>query len=135
MKLISTTDFVLQQGLHSTLMMEKGMILCNKYANFLKKPLELGMFVPCDEDGNVLEKPNEFASVGVFEYQQAKERVLFKGVEYSNEGIKELSINGKVIWFKNAIDYESWYYQTIEDLIPYELELTESAIKQIGYKQ
>ena len=30
------------------------------YANFLKQPLTLGMFIPCDENGDVLEKePNE----------------------------------------------------------------------------
>lgn len=27
------------------------------YARFLKKPLQLGMFVPCDLEGNVLEEP------------------------------------------------------------------------------
>lgn len=31
----------------------------NTYASFLKQPLKLGMFVPCDEDGNVLEEPKK----------------------------------------------------------------------------
>ena len=30
-----------------------------KYANFLSQKLELCMFVPCDEKGNVLEEPTE----------------------------------------------------------------------------
>ena len=40
MKLISMTDFVLYKKESHTQIM--------KYAKFLKQPLTLGMFVPCD---------------------------------------------------------------------------------------
>ena len=65
-----------------------------KYANFLSRPLELWMFVPCDEEGNVLEEPTdkklndlagyfathkeqEEAEDWIGQYQKAKDRVLF----------------------------------------------------------
>ena len=56
MKLISMTDFVLEQD---KLMRNKlndpitFTIKVTDYALFLKQPLKLEMFVPCDEDGNV----------------------------------------------------------------------------------
>ena len=56
MKLISMTDYVLLQHAESSNQNEFE-DKCFKYATFLKQPLKLEMFVPCDEDGNVLEKP------------------------------------------------------------------------------
>ena len=54
------------------------------YANFLKQPLKLEMFVPCDSDGNVLANPNnnmnlKYPKLKHQQYRQAKEKVLFKG--------------------------------------------------------
>ena len=49
------TSFVLQRDI--TDIKQRDSIV--KYANFLKQPLKLEMFVPCDEDGNVLEKPKK----------------------------------------------------------------------------
>ena len=73
MKLISMTDFVLQ---------DNGNILNMEYANFLKQTLELGMFVTCDEEGNILDSSDQFRSCGKgFVYGQAKEKVLFEGFE------------------------------------------------------
>ena len=64
------TDFVLEQSeeapkdknLHKTnwsLEFEKYSKLIIRYAEFLKQPLKLEMFIPCDENGNVLEEPNQ----------------------------------------------------------------------------
>ena len=40
----------------------------------------LGDFVPCDEDGNVLEEPKNYYSLGnCKEYQAAQDRVIFAG--------------------------------------------------------
>lgn len=99
MKLISMTDFVLQheqKGMQNTdrhLRFEK--IL--KYAKFIKQPLKLEMFVPCDEEGSYWEFPPtkeewEWAHKDSTEaeqsfkqkeyyYQKAKEKVLFQGFE------------------------------------------------------
>ena len=92
MKLISMADYVWSQP-QSTLLQE--VVTLERivaYANFLKTPLELGMFVPCDEDGNVMEKPVQYEGALEFahgedydnaiEYQQAKERVIFEGCEF-----------------------------------------------------
>jgi len=80
------------------LMFERNVI---DYTLFITQPLTKGMFVPCDEDGNVLEVPNKIIedfygfvehhdgtsekvlnekSLKEYEeqYQQAKERVLFE---------------------------------------------------------
>ena len=112
------------------------------YSKFLSQPLELWMFVPCNEDGNVLEEPKdknlcEYCPIGSWKsdskgnscegskcdvasenyidvLNEAKERVLFEGIfsEYDLEQI-----------FK---------HKTIEDLIPYDLTLTDTAKKQIS---
>jgi len=110
---------------------------CFKYAVFLKQPLKLEMFVPCDDEGNVLED-------GVYEarhivavtndekfkqYQQAKEKVLFKGcrVILDNEcNDYYIEING---------DYFGWISddlpKNMEKIIGLNLELTEAAQKQL----
>lgn len=141
MKLISMTEFVLEQkrpipsaDLHEAdyyqqeyEVLEK---VCN-YANFLNQPLTLGMFVPCDEDGNVFEEPNindfksePFCTTGNCQayrdeieiYQQAKDKVLFK----SRDEFRD--------W-----DYTDIENSKIEDLITdgFEYVLNENAIKQI----
>lgn len=77
-----------------------------KSKNFLKQPLQLGFFVPCNFDGNVLEEPNhldykiknEYGEL-IFmselfknrysndygKYQEAKERCIFNGFEFSHD--------------------------------------------------
>ncbi len=70
------------------------------YTQFLKQPLKLGMFVPCDDKGNVLEDlkyccdgkhcgcmgmpVNVCSHKQIDEYYIAKDRVLFKGFEIHN---------------------------------------------------
>jgi len=157
MKLITMTDFVLEQKeilkVSSNNFVDcvkfRGNVEC--YANFLKKPLELGMFIPCDEDGNVLVEPkNDMIWEGVEvenfrhsnkikQYQQAKDKVLFKGfelMEHSTMIPKQKSVVYKelfhVFWQNELTEwYLSKGIKTIEDLIPYNLTLTDNAIKQI----
>lgn len=140
MKLISMTEFVLNQENPSNTdcqFADKVM----SYANFLKQPLQLWMFVPCDEDGNLwrhlpteeeriwAEKDSADAENSykrkVFAYQQAKERVLFEGFEYDNK---------MEYWhdFNIYFDEEFCENKTIEDIVFYNLILTQTAIKQIG---
>jgi hypothetical protein len=61
-------------------------ILRNNFDDFLKKPLEKWMLVPCDENGDVLEFPHredyDMYDDTVFllhieKYQKAKERCYF----------------------------------------------------------
>ena len=98
--LIPMTDFVLRineiekeidQFFDSWKM--KQLRIIENYAKFLKQPLKLEMFVPCDDDGNVLEeyKRSEaeiladknsycrYISKEEDKWHKAKEKVLFEG--------------------------------------------------------
>ena len=129
MKLMSMTDFVLRETNSPTTLAESFQ-RCVTYANFLKQPLKLEMFVPCDEDGNTLQEPEEFkewiksdhyfnASESVTHqcrmYKKALEKVLFKGFDLSTA--------------KYHCDRND---RTIEYFTSFEVELTPNAIKQLG---
>lgn len=130
MKLISMTDFVSNYTETGCLLKEINKI--RNYASFLKQPLKLEMFVPCDEDGNVLEEPKHISetefkmfeegglykaySENLSKYEQAKEKVLF-------EGFKDIV----------AIDYHISRNRTIEYLSKFStIDLTQNAIKLLG---
>ena len=138
MKLISMTSFVLQRDI--TDIKQRDSIV--KYVNFLEQPLKLEMFVPCDEDGNVLEEPkieeeyvDEHTTQIFAQYQyyldKAKEKVLFEGIEFiKNGGVKFLTIKEDTFdFFDFNVKFKNL---TIEYLIQYDLQLTENAVKQIG---
>ena len=89
MKIISMTDFVLDKQRFKE-DSDTAIFKVTNYAKFLKQPLELWMFVPCDENGNVLEDiiGNGMIhnySEKVKQYEQAKDKVLFEGFEYDNK--------------------------------------------------
>lgn len=128
--LIGMVDFVLNQGETSTFDADQGdwyfkeqskLDKIRSYANFLKQPLELWMFVPCklvDGVWVVLEEKKPFQD-NYFEFQQAKERCLFEGF-----GVR----NGN--WLSNGnIDIDEEFCQglSIESLVKYNLELTQKA--------
>jgi len=138
MKLISMTDFVLEYsvfgGTHDDLY--DGVVMLNNYANFLKQPLKLEMFVCVDDEGNVLlGKPLSPATDEEWDrwkkeqpiYQQAKEKVLFEGCGLFDDWFIQLP-NKMMIGSKDKID------MCVEDLLAYDknLTLTQSALKQIG---
>ena len=145
----SMTDFVLKvvqtPNINEAICWEQTEGRLNKiyeYSLFLKQPLQLGFFVPCDENGNVLEEPkrwNDYLQFPdsfdgnkewgeLYNYELAQERVMFKGFKHylfmqadnikHNKSRKCFSLN-----YNGVI---------IEDLISLEVELTETAIKQIG---
>lgn len=140
MKLISMTDFVLDKSKNAPIEdyhKVNGRFVNSviNYANFLKQPLGLGMFVPVDDDGNVLEEStfdscnrnsNEYF-IATQEFQNAKEKVLFEGFEMmeNEKGI----INKKtfVSLFIPILNHDA-----IENSIKYDLTLTPNAIKQLG---
>ena len=79
----------------------------NNFDEFLEQPLKVEMFVPCDEEGNVLEEPKKWKDYlqypdsfdgnkewnELYDYQQAKEKVLFEGIEFrTNGGVNFLTI-------------------------------------------
>lgn len=95
-KLIPMTDFVLNSMRDQKHRRDKYDDLC-AYAEFLKQHLVLGMFLPCDKNGNILKyhglyehfKNSNFSNTGNWEtqkqcedakeYFKAKENVLFEG--------------------------------------------------------
>ena len=154
MKLISMVDYVLNlefdiksnenEPIHKTYFKN-----VSKYARFLKQPLKLEMFVPCDEEGNVLEPPlksdyglaePEFNTYkhpiecygnDVEQYQKAKEKILFKGFELFDDEIAadyHLLFKGRFVCYTSALDDMDIEDLTFKILEP---ELTENAIKQL----
>ena len=108
----------------------------NNFDNFLEQPLKLEMFVPCDNDEEILkpqyiagkeviynELVEEFIMDKVKEYNDAKKKVLFKGIEIFKGTIYMCSVP--------MLKVKDLYQTTIEDLIHYEPILTENAVKQI----
>lgn len=140
MKLISMTDFVLDQ-LEIKQSTSEFKEVIKKYANFLKQPLKLGMFTPCDENGNPLGKPNYYWSFlnhyyldkpGLIDYEtchtyrKAEKKVLFKGFDiYDN-----LLVNNDLQIEYDIEEFENWDIEILE-AIHSNIELTESAINQI----
>ena len=149
MKLIKMTDFVLQNyeknDNYQNIADE-----CLLYANFLKQPLTLGMFIPCDENGNVLEdpefhEPNNENEIGDYDelryqYQEAKSKVIFEGFVFTES--QKFSVNNRVelsvspYGLKNERlqltklqngSYHTWFQLfTIEDLIQCNLDCSVS---------
>ncbi|EKT4500961.1 hypothetical protein JE943_000943 [Flavobacterium psychrophilum] len=152
--LISMTDFVLEQV--EQLSQQEINILqfrnsITGYANFLKQPLTLGMFIPVDNYGNILEKQetNEGNTVNEFNaycrlYESAKDRCLFKGFEKKHYPIEEFDNIELTIKYKHCyvgIKYKDedniqlndiCKEQTIEDLLGQNLQLTEAVFSQLN---
>lgn len=115
------------------------------YAKFIKQPLKLEMFVPCDEEGNVLEKPispkyfdptepvPEEVEQEFYNYDKAKEKVLFEGFEITH-------LNERISFFKRGHCVLTYSFvkqnfignQDVEKLLGWDLTLTHSAIKQFN---
>lgn len=130
------------------------------YANFLKQELNLSMFVPAKLVNGVwvvLEEPRDYELylLGIAEtdeqankcqeYQEAKERVLFEGVELNRDMYKstkrkfwyigELRIAHELTYHTGKIEFYfdiSHDNSTIEDLVKYNLQLSSSAIKLLN---
>lgn len=101
---------------------------------FGKQPLEIWQFVPCKLVDGVwffLEEPQIFKELRMKEFQQAKERCLFEGIEYI-ESKKEGTYSFFRIAELGVINYPHfWKNFTIEDLVKYNPKLTATAKKQI----
>ena len=123
----------------------KQLRIIENYAKFLKQPLKLEMFVPCDEDGNVLGEPeiysqwvrenfndeleNEERINQCKDYHQAKEKVLFEGFEeMKNAAVRDC------VWIKDTetkFHIDTKYGTTVEQLIKSNLKLTQTALNAI----
>lgn len=116
------------------------------FAKLTNRAPRLGDFVPCDEDGNVLEEPYRYRDGFTSKetaiqnkedwnkFHQAQSRVIFKGdweVDYfSNDSTWIESDNlGIIIRFtaKGEVEYKGGTINRIEDL-PREIEFIEGVI-------
>lgn len=140
MKLTSTSDYILEYVPSDEPCVNTNERTINHFtnhANLVKRTLILGMFIPCDEDGNVMNHPSNIAFPNgkskrgyLKQYQQAKERVLFK---YFSE-IDCSKFGDKVIINCMTDNIHMSFVigeAIINDLIKSNLTLTESAIKQL----
>lgn len=143
-KLISMTDFVLEQykkwesDINPDCQSSGRYILgTHIYANFLKTPLQIWMFVPCDENGNVLNEFDYLVDINRHtKWFKAKERCLFEGFKIQEHELGDFSII-----CENNILNPMWKFKTedkwicargmysIEDLVKYNIQLTKTASK------
>ena len=143
MKLISMTDFVLEQSkrimnVEITHLESHNQIV--DYANFLKQPLKLEMFI-CSvpepeiqggysEDGNFV---GGYDEKWIEEYYEAKEKVLFEGFEVYKHTKGCIIKDNKIIfeWLVNRFSHTG---TTIESLTLShdDFNLTPNAINQLG---
>lgn len=148
-RLINMTDFVLEvnKGNEEDIFVDYSKII--NYAQFLKKPLNLGMFVPCDLEGNELTYPiyNTNHSDDCYcrkceeetkrcesqkeKYEKAQERVLFKDINIirNKENFfiiepKKGTVFLRILKTNTKTNVES-LFRLLTDI-----ELTESGIKQ-----
>jgi hypothetical protein len=125
---------------------ENAFLSIMNYANFLSQPLELWMFVPCEE-GNVLEDSDVFLGKHLL-YETAKQRCLFEGWTLNKDKQpvivkKPYSDMELPLYFRS--DGGTWIYQNdcadkpkdfiILDLLSmdlwYTIKLTETSLNQI----
>ncbi|QHB38691.1 hypothetical protein HWC92_gp19 [Flavobacterium phage vB_FspS_morran9-1] len=130
MKLISMTDFVLDKYKNAPIedydqVNETFINSVIKYAEFLKQPLKLEMFVPCVDN-----EPFNYSKHGnKKEFEQAKDKVLFENYSVVKQSTYFIVVDshGRNVWL-------SWNEsKTIESLINEvtEVSLTPNAIKRI----
>lgn len=146
MKLISMTNYVLDKNkkyLKGDLSLACDCLdTITYYANFLKKPIELWMFVPCYlRDGVWMpyKKDTLLSTLDLFnEFQQAQERVIFDEFRSIRERDVELiNRDGWICFENNQIVFEDEFgHETrlyvVENLLEMDFKLTNSAIKQLN---
>ena len=149
-RLKSMTDFVIDVGnMENYPSHEKALSWIYNYATFLKKPLKLGYFIPCDENDVPLEEPINFevwerlhfnngktekGTIGFKEHEKYDaylERVLFKGFEYDKEN-DWVTYNEFARFFVSEL--QNGKVEDLHELITEKVKLTKTAKKEIGYE-
>lgn len=142
MKLISMVEFVLQQNFrlaNKEITYNECGLMILKYANFLKQSLKLEMFVPCDEEGDILEEPTNYEqrlpnmmteyNDEIYRYKQAKEKVLFEGFHIEGNKLCYSYFYFGIIYDISNLKVENLLSELPENEMP---KLMLSAVKQIG---
>ena len=113
--------------------------LRDNYDDFLEQPLKLEMFVPCDEEGDILEEPTNYEqrlpnmmteyNDEIYRYKQAKEKVLFEGFHIEGNKLCYSDFYFGIIYDISNLKVENLLSELPENEMP---KLMLSAIKQIG---
>lgn len=129
-----------------------------KYATFLEEPLTLGMFLPTDNDGNVLKQYIKTKDEEIHDqlkncriitkeevlYINAKRNVIFEGFEYKKELRNSggnythfLNNNGLEIYLQWGGFYISGKNEnkitSIGDIAKYNININQNIINQFNY--
>ena len=144
MKLITLIDYVLQeqkvgQQVNSiTSQYHYELRSIKKYAKFLKQEIKLEMLIPCDENGEILERPvfsDDFSEEQLCDFQilreefeEAESKVLFYNVDYFyDEGRLTIKFGDRFTHFE---DLKNGYI--IEDLACwYNLDIKPNIVQRI----
>ena len=144
MKLVTLIDFVLQENKKGkqvnsiTSQLHYELRSIKKYAKFLKQEIKLEMLIPCDENGEILERPffeDSFSEEQLCDFQilreefeEAENKVLFYDVDYFyDEGRLTIKFGKRFVHFE---DLKNGYI--IEDLACwYNLDLRINIIERI----
>lgn len=118
MNLISTTDFVLNKEKdfnNGKIGFKEFTNDVSNYANFLKKPLEIGMFInPISEPSvDAYMQPKE-VDKQYSRYNEAKDKLIFKTLIERDTALFHISQK-----------------RTVEYFVPFDLELSETVVKRI----
>lgn len=154
------TDFVIEYYSHEGYADLQTLKLMNNYATFLKKPLTLEMFVPVDDNGNILKEPRNYTSWKslkhnkkesgsgtentVFEeyaiYRKAERKCLFDGFKIAYNGYSVVRIVAaynesiELSFNKNERSFQN--FQDIESLTHFnEIYLNGAALRKIGIRK
>lgn len=144
--LIPMTNFVNNVGnMENYPSHENALSWIYNYATFLKKPLKLEMFVPCDDEGNILEEPKieeedidehttQIFAQYQYDFDKSKENVLFEGFkiyDYKLNVFFYLGRRKKLSYDKKRKDFITIGFlpETVEDLINIssQIKLTQTA--------
>ena len=157
-RLIPMTDFVIEYYSNEGFADLHTLNLLNNYAQFLRMPLSLNMFLPVDSEGNILKEPKNYAtwkslkhnseiteidSGNVFfdenrVFQKAESKILFDGFisAYNGFSVARLvaSYNPSIELSFNKNDLAFQKYTDVESLISlHEIYLSPYAMKRIGF--
>lgn len=121
--------------------------LVEKYANFITKELNIGMFIPAFLNGEVweiLEEPNKSTHTNeeCQKYLEAKDKVLFEGFTVRRAFEEAIHINSKhtssiIYQYDNEVIFflglkGNNRLKKIEDLVIHRVPVTDTLSKQLG---
>lgn len=156
-KLIPMTDFVIEYYSHEGYADLQTLKLMNNYANFLREPLTLELFVPVGQTGNILKEPKNYTSWKSLEhnrkepydpessiasdeyrlYQEAEQKCLFEGFKIAYNGYSVVRITAvyneaiELSFNKNERMFQK--FKDVESLTYFdEIYLNETALKKLG---